>query len=63
MKEFDNFKDIMDYYISVVEQGMEGIIVKSKTAPWKNGKPNWAIKIKEEIQPYYSVLFSKFCIE
>lgn len=48
-KEFNNFKDIMDYYISVVEQGMEGIIVKSKTAPWKNGKPNWAIKIKEEI--------------
>lgn len=48
-KEFTNFEDIISYYNSVTAKGLEGVIVKSKIAPWKNGKPNWAIKIKHEI--------------
>lgn len=46
---FYNFKDIMDTYTAVVQKGLEGIIVKSVHAPWKDGKPNHCIKIKEEI--------------
>lgn len=49
MRELTTFKEIMDYYIEVLTAGLEGIIVKSKTAPWKDGKPKWCVKIKEEI--------------
>lgn len=45
----NSFEDIMGYYSEVVGKGLEGIIVKGYGSEWKDGKPNWSIKIKEEI--------------
>lgn len=45
----NTFEDIMSYYSEVVNKGLEGIIVKGYDSEWKDGKPNWSIKIKEEI--------------
>lgn len=48
-KVLNSFKDIMEHYQEVVQQGLEGIVVKSMKAPWKDGKHPSNIKIKEEI--------------
>lgn len=47
-RELSTFAEIMDHYVEMVTNGLEGIIVKSKTAQWKDGKPKWCVKIKEE---------------
>lgn len=49
MREVSTFKEIMEHYQEVVQEGLEGIVVKSMKAPWKDGKHNSNIKIKEEI--------------
>lgn len=48
-KVLRSFKEVMEHYQEVVLEGLEGIVVKSMKAPWKDGKHPSNIKIKEEI--------------
>jgi len=43
------YEEAMNHFISVLGRGLEGTILKSTTAPWKDGKPKWQIKMKLEI--------------
>lgn len=38
----------MAYYTELFESGKEGAIIKSPSGPWKNGRPDWQLKIKNE---------------
>jgi hypothetical protein len=44
-----NYEEAMNHFVSVLSRGLEGTILKSTTAPWKDGKPKWQIKMKLEI--------------
>ena len=43
------YEEAMNHFISILGRGLEGTILKSTTAPWKDGKPKWQIKMKLEI--------------
>lgn len=48
-KEVLTYQESMDHFISVLGRGLEGTILKSIDAPWKDGKPKWQVKMKLEI--------------
>lgn len=43
------YEEAMNHFVSTLGRGLEGTILKSMTAPWKDGKPKWQIKMKLEI--------------
>ena len=44
-----SYSDILTKFQEVLNEGEEGLIVKSKYGFWKNGKPNYQIKMKLEM--------------
>jgi DNA ligase-1 len=48
-KEVNSYSDAMNHFVSALSRGLEGTILKSAEAPWKDGKPKWQIKMKLEI--------------
>lgn len=48
-KEVSSYSDAMNHFVSALSRGLEGTILKSANAPWKDGKPKWQIKMKLEI--------------
>ena len=44
-----SYEEAIEHFISVLNRGLEGTILKSITASWKDGKPKWQIKMKLEI--------------
>lgn len=44
-----SYEEAIEHFLSVLNRGLEGTILKSITAPWKDGKPKWQIKMKLEI--------------
>ena len=44
-----SYEEAIEHFISVLNRGLEGTILKSTTASWKDGKPKWQIKMKLEI--------------
>jgi DNA ligase-1 len=44
-----SYEEAIEHFLSVLNRGLEGTILKSIMAPWKDGKPKWQIKMKLEI--------------
>jgi DNA ligase-1 len=53
------YEEAMNHFISVLGRGLEGTILKSITAPWKDGKPKWQIKMKLELRTRMSYHHSR----
>lgn len=47
--EVSSFEDAMEHFKTLLNEGEEGTVLKSTTGNWKDGKPNWQIKLKLEI--------------
>jgi ATP-dependent DNA ligase len=43
------YAEAMEHFVEALNRGLEGTILKSIDGAWKNGKPNWQIKMKLEI--------------
>ena len=43
------FEEAMAHFQEMLNRGEEGTILKSATGTWKDGKPNWQIKCKLEM--------------
>lgn len=48
-KQVISYQEAMEHFVEVLNRGLEGTILKSVKAPWKDGKPKWQIKMKLEI--------------
>lgn len=48
-KKVHTYKEAMDHFYEVLSEGEEGTIIKSETGEWKNGKPDWQVKLKLEM--------------
>jgi len=48
-KELFSFEDAMTFFQECLNKGLEGIILKSKDGKWKDGKPNYQVKLKLEM--------------
>ena len=40
------FKEAMEHFQEALQNGLEGTIVKDLEGAWKDGKPNWQVKMK-----------------
>lgn len=45
-REVSTTKEAMEHFIDTLERGLEGTILKELKGTWKNGKPNWQVKMK-----------------
>ena len=45
-REVSTVKKAMEHFIESLERGLEGTILKESKGAWKNGKPNWQVKMK-----------------
>lgn len=52
-KKVVTYSDVMSHFKEIVERGDEGTVLKSMNEGWKNGKPNWQVKVKKE--DYYDL--------
>lgn len=43
------FEEAMEHFLDAQSRGLEGTIIKSSTAGWKDGKPTYQIKMKLEM--------------
>jgi ATP-dependent DNA ligase len=43
------YEDAVKHFQKALNRGLEGTIIKSTNGEWKNGKPNWQVKMKLEI--------------
>jgi len=48
-KIITTYQEAMDHFIEALNRGLEGTILKSIDGAWKDGKPDWQIKMKLEI--------------
>ena len=54
----NDFSEVMKHYTELVNNDLEGTVVKSLNGTWKNGKPNWQIKVKKE--EYFDLVITDF---
>lgn len=47
-KRVESYKDVMRHFTKMLNRGEEGTILKSAKGVYKNGKPDWQVKIKLE---------------
>jgi len=45
----NNYKEAMAHFQDSLGRGLEGTVLKSARGTWKDGKPNWQVKMKLEI--------------
>jgi len=45
----DSYEEAMNHFLDAQKRGLEGTIIKSSTAGWKDGKPTYQIKMKLEM--------------
>ena len=48
-KKVHTYKEAMEHFYEVLSDGEEGTIIKSENGEWKNGKPDWQVKLKLEM--------------
>lgn len=48
-KYINTFEEAMEHFLDTQERGLEGTIIKSSSAGWKDGKPVYQIKMKLEM--------------
>lgn len=44
-----NYKEAMIHFQDALSRGLEGTVLKSLSGTWKDGKPNWQVKMKLEM--------------
>lgn len=49
MKLVTSYTEAMEHFVDSLNRGLEGTILKSLDGAWKDGKPNWQVKMKLEI--------------
>lgn len=49
LKSITTYEEAMEHFQSVLHRGLEGTILKSTVGAWKDGKPNWQVKMKLEM--------------
>ena len=47
--EVDTYEDAIEHFQEALARGEEGTILKSRKGAWKDGKPNWQVKMKLEM--------------
>lgn len=45
----NSYDEAMEHFQTALKNGQEGTVLKSSTGAWKDGKPNWQVKLKKEI--------------
>jgi len=45
-REVSTTKEAMEHFTEALEKGLEGTILKDAVGEWKDGKPNWQVKMK-----------------
>ena len=45
-REVSTTKEAMEHFTEALERGLEGTILKDSEGEWKDGKPNWQVKMK-----------------
>ena len=48
-KIITTYAEAMEHFVEALNRGLEGTILKAFNGTWKDGKPNWQIKMKLEI--------------
>jgi len=48
-REVKTYEEAMSHFQEVLKSGEEGTILKSANGKWKDGKPNWQVKMKLEM--------------
>lgn len=48
-KKVYSYEDAMSHFQEILKRGEEGTILKAPSATWKDGKPNWQVKMKLEM--------------
>lgn len=48
-KIVESYEEAMKHFQSILQRGEEGTILKSYDGTWKDGKPNWQVKMKLEM--------------
>lgn len=48
-REVKTYEEAMSHFQEVLKAGEEGTILKSANGKWKDGKPNWQVKMKLEM--------------
>jgi len=48
-REVYTLREAMEHFLDALDRGLEGTIMKAATAGWKDGKPNWQVKMKLEM--------------
>jgi ATP-dependent DNA ligase len=48
-KQVKTYEEAMTHFQDVLNKGFEGTILKAGKGEWKDGKPNWCVKLKKEI--------------
>lgn len=48
-KAVDSYEGAMHHFQEMLNQGQEGTILKAYEGTWKDGKPNWQVKMKLEM--------------
>lgn len=48
-KPVHSYDEAMSHFQEMLNQGQEGTILKAYDGTWKDGKPNWCVKLKKEI--------------
>jgi hypothetical protein len=61
--EVKTFKEAMEHFQDALERGLEGTILKSTTGAWKDGKPNWQVKLKLEMNIDLRIIGFKYGTE
>ncbi len=54
------FEEAIEHFLETQERGLEGTIIKSSNAGWKDGKPTYQIKMKLEMNMDFRIIGFKY---
>ena len=49
-KVVKSYEEAIQHFQEMLNRGEEGTIIKNPSAGWKDGKPNWQVKVKLELK-------------
>lgn len=58
--EVSTFREAMEHFQDALDRGLEGTILKSIDGTWKDGKPNWQVKMKLEMNLDLKIIGFKY---
>lgn len=57
------YEEAMEHFLEALERELEGTIVKAYEGTWKDGKPNWQVKMKLEMNIDLKIIGFKYGTE